>query len=91
MSSNASTTESGVSAEPATALGIATTDIDSATATRTQFDVEREILCNYIEELERELVRERQRRKEVVDRYERLLEAERRTENESRGLLRGLF
>jgi len=91
VSSNASTTESMVSAESVTAPGIATDDIDMTTTTRTQFDVEREILCNYIEELEGELVRERKRREQVVDHYERLLETERRTENESVGLFDRLF
>ncbi|SFR86167.1 hypothetical protein SAMN05216559_0185 [Halomicrobium zhouii] len=89
MSSNASTAENGVSDESAT-IPVATGRIDT-TDTRTKFDVEREILCNYIEELERELVRERQRRDQVIDHYEQLLDAERQTENESTGLLRGLF
>ncbi|MCU4802779.1 hypothetical protein OB920_20665 [Halobacteria archaeon HArc-gm2] len=89
MSSNASTAESGVSAESATIPGIATDERN--TNTRTQFDVEREILCNYIEELERELVRERQRRDQVVDHYEQLLDAERQTEQKSMSLLERLF
>jgi len=90
VSSNASTAENGVSAESATIPGIAT-DERNTTSTRTQFDVEREILCNYIEELEAELVRERQRREQVVDHYEQLLDAERSAEPESTGVLHSLF
>ena len=90
MSSNASTAEHGVSAELATTTGLDATDIDSTTATRTQFDVEREILCNYIEDLERELRRERRRREQVVDHYERLL-ASQQQEAETRGRLRTLL
>ena len=90
MSSNASTAESGVSTESAVPR-IDTTDFDADAGTRTQFDVEREILCNYIAELEAELTRERRRREQVVEHYERLLEVERNAETESTGLLRRLF
>lgn len=67
-----------------------TASID-ATTTRTQSEVEREILCDYVETLEQELVRERHRREQVVAQYERLLEAERQSNTESPGLLGRLF
>ena len=86
MSSHAPTVETGVSDGAVTAGGT-----DTTTTARSQFDVERQILCRRIRELERELARERQRRKQVVDRYERLLERRDREIENGGGLLDGLF
>ena len=86
MSSNTSTGTTWVPDGSVTAPGL-----DTDSTVQTKFDVERRLLCTRIAELERELVRERQRREQVITRYEQLLEAERRSENESAGLLERLF
>lgn len=90
MSSHAPTEETGISDASALTEGTDTTTT-TATTTPSQFDVERRLLCDRIAALERELARERRRREQVVDHYERLLERERRDENEPSGWLRGLF
>lgn len=84
MSSDASAIEIGVSDE-----SVKTTGTD--TKPRVQFDVERQILHQQIQELERELALERERRKQILTRYEQLLEQERTDGTESCGLLSGLF
>jgi len=58
---------------------------------RARFELERRVLCERIEELERELRTERHQRRQVVEHYERLL-AEREVESAERtGLLSQLF
>ncbi|WP_226011436.1 hypothetical protein [Halomicrobium salinisoli] len=52
--------------------------------------LERRLLCERIAELERELQRERERREDVVEQYERLLR-EREAADDGDGLLSGLF
>ncbi len=74
VSSKSVTGETGVSDG-----GVARIDLGSVPTERSrQFDVERRLLCERIEALERELIRERRRRDQIVAHYERLLEAERR-------------
>jgi hypothetical protein len=60
-----------------------------------RFELERRLLCERIEELERQLCEERHQRRQVVEHYERLL-AEHDAEQggqttEETGLLSGLF
>ena len=56
-----------------------------------RYAIERQVLCDRIDQLERELARERRQRQQIVEQYERLLrEKEAAVESEA-GLLGDLF
>jgi hypothetical protein len=56
-----------------------------------RYAIERQVLCDRIDQLERELARERRQRQQIVEQYERLLrEKEAAVESEA-GLLSDLF
>jgi len=56
-----------------------------------QYEIERQILCDRIDELKRELECERRQRQQIVEQYERLLDEQREKTAGVDGLLEGLF
>jgi len=53
--------------------------------------LERRVLCRRIAQLERELTRERKRREQIVEQYERLLDESKTETGSENGLLERLF
>jgi septin family protein len=56
-----------------------------------RYAIERQILCDRIEQLERELAQERRQRQQIVEQYERLLQEKEAAIQSEAGLLDGLF
>ena len=54
-------------------------------------NLERRLLCQRIAQLEQELERERKRRKQIVEQYERLLDESKTETRSENGLLNRLF
>lgn len=56
-----------------------------------RYAIERQVLCDRIDQLERELAQERRQRQQIVEQYERLLQEKEAAVQSEAGLLDDLF